>query len=102
MALAANTVISMKGGEVVVKDGRVLAAQPLPIAGLMSTENVARIKENADEINRSLAEAMGLPRNQTVMMTMSFLSLTVIPFLKMSTTGLVDVLNQKSVPLGAE
>lgn len=102
MALAANTVISMKGGEVVVKDGKVLAAQPLPIAGLMSTENVASIKDNADEINRSLAEAMGLPLNQTVMMTMSFLSLTVIPFLKMSTTGLVDVLNQKSVPLGAE
>lgn len=89
MALAANC-IRETGGNVVVADGEVMAEMPLPVAGLMT-------QLSGDEIakqNAQVCEAvynLGAPISVEPFMNMAFVSLPVIPSLKMSTSGLVDV-----------
>ncbi|MDY0163217.1 adenine deaminase [Desulfobotulus sp.] len=89
MEVAAKAVIAMKGGMVVVKGGKVAASLRLAIAGLMSTATM-------EEIERALAglirEARGLGCTLAdPFMTLGFLSLPVIPSLKLTDQGLVDV-----------
>ncbi len=98
MAFAANRIREAGGGNVVVKDGRVIAEMPLPIAGLMtnvSAEEAA--KQNAAV--RNAVYDLGVPKNIEPFMNMAFVSLPVIPHLKMTTLGLVDVDKQELVPL---
>ncbi|MGN0662802.1 MAG: adenine deaminase [Faecalibacterium sp.] len=90
MALAANTCCAMGGGLVVTDDGAVSAAMPLPIGGLMSTlpaNEAARLNKKV----RQAVHALGAPSNIEPFMNMAFVSLTVIPHLKLTTHGLVDV-----------
>lgn len=97
MALAANHICEV-GGNVVVADGEVIAQMPLPIAGLMSLcsgEEVAR--EN--ELVREAVHTLGVNDGIEPFMNMAFVSLTVIPSLKMSTQGLVDVNRMERVDL---
>jgi adenine deaminase len=75
----------------------VLALLPLPIAGLMSAEPVERVRERMDELlaaARDLGAAVHDP-----FMAMSFLTLEVIPALKITDLGLVDVEKFEPVPL---
>lgn len=98
MALAANHLIEIGGGYVAVKNGKVLADMPLPIAGLMSFESA----EKSAEINEKLRKTvytLGVPTDIAPLMTMSFVSLSVIPSIKMTTEGLVDVNSQKLLSL---
>ena len=98
LAAAANRIREMRGGCVFVVDGEVLAEMALPIAGLMTTVPAAEIAE----ANRCVREAVydyGVPRNLAPFMSMAFVSLTVIPSLKMTTQGLVDVNRQERVSL---
>ena len=98
MAFAANRVRELKGGSVAVKNGKVVAELPLPIAGLMSDKDA----RTAAELNGSLNEAvrrLGVPENISPYMNMAFVSLTVIPHIKMTTHGLVDVRTQRIIPL---
>ncbi|MCR4843076.1 MAG: adenine deaminase [Eubacterium sp.] len=90
IALAANVVRKHGGGNAVVADGEVLELMPLPIAGLMSDKDVyetARL--NADI--RKAAASLGGNEGVEPFMNMAFVSLAVIPHLKMTTKGLVDV-----------
>ena len=98
MAVAANRVRELKGGSVAVKNGQVLAELPLPIAGLMSdkdAQTVAWLNKNLDDTVRDL----GVPENISPFMNMAFVSLTVIPHIKMTTHGLADVHTQHILPL---
>ncbi|MCR5603711.1 MAG: adenine deaminase [Lachnospiraceae bacterium] len=98
MALAANEIRKHRGGNAVVSDGKVLGIMPLPIAGLMSDKDVyetARL--NADI--RKAALSLGANEGVEPFMNMAFVSLAVIPHLKMTTTGLVEVDEFKQVPL---
>ncbi|MBR4184029.1 MAG: adenine deaminase [Lachnospiraceae bacterium] len=98
MAVAANRVRELKGGSVAVKNGQVLAELPLPIAGLMSdkdAQTVAWLNKNLDDTVRDL----GVPENISPFMNMAFVSLTVIPHIKMTTHGLADVHTQRILPL---
>ncbi len=101
MAAAANRVLELKGGSVAVADGRVLAELPLPIAGLMSDKDahtVAWLNKSLDDTVRDL----GVPENISPFMNMAFVSLTVIPHIKMTTHGLADVHTQRIIPLFTE
>ncbi len=98
MALAANHLIEIGGGYVAVKDGKVLADMPLPIAGLMSFNSASESAEINEKI-RSTVYGLGVPTDIAPLMTMSFVSLSVIPSIKMTTQGLVDVNSQKLLPL---
>ena len=98
MALAANHLIEIGGGYVAVKDGRVLADMPLPIAGLMTFKSASESAEE-NETLRSTVYSLGVPTDIAPLMTMSFVSLSVIPSIKMTTKGLVDVNTQKLLSL---
>ncbi len=89
MMEAAIQVIRMKGGLAVVADGQVLEALPLPIAGLMSEQSIAEVKEKLDDLHR-VAVRLGC-RLEDALSTLSFLSLPVVPALKLTDRGLVDV-----------
>lgn len=89
MALAANTVIRMGGGIALVQDGSVRARIELPVAGLMSEESAHVMAEKNTSMRNALVE-MGVSPNATPIMTLAFISLSVIPHLKMTTKGLVN------------
>lgn len=90
MAFAANAVREMGGGMVCVADETILADVKLPIAGLMSNDSAKKIAED-NRILRLKAVELGINEGIEPFMNMAFVSLPVIPSLKMSTTGLVDV-----------
>ncbi len=98
MAAAANRVSAMGGGSIVVRDGETLAEMPLPIAGLM-TDAPAPVIAAQNERLRKTVHQLGVPQGLEPFMTMAFVSLSVIPHLKMTTQGLVDVDRQQCVPL---
>ena len=86
---AARAIAAMEGGMVAVADGQVLARVPLPIAGLMSDQSIERVREGMDklvEATRDLGTDLHAP-----FMALSFLALPVIPELKLTDRGLVDV-----------
>jgi len=79
----------MGGGMAVVNDGKVLAKVPLEVAGLMSRESLEGLTEKLDEANRA-ASSLGCTVPEPFM-SLSFLALPVIPELKLTDLGLVDV-----------
>lgn len=86
---AARAVAETQGGMVVVYDGEVLARVPLPIAGLMSDEPLERVRAQMDALNTA-AYDLGCDL-RAPFMALSFLALPVIPELKLTDRGLVDV-----------
>jgi len=86
---AARAIAAMQGGLVAVADGEVLARVPLPIAGLMSDQPLERVREQLDDlaaVARDLGSKLHAP-----FMAMAFIALPVIPELKLTDKGLVDV-----------
>ena len=100
MALAANRVRE-RGGLCVTDGGEVIAEMALPVAGLMSDVSGDEIAK-ANETVRLAAESLGRAEGVEPFMNMAFVSLPVIPSIKMTTQGLVDVDKQERVPLFAE
>lgn len=97
---ALNEVISMRGGLVVIKNGRVLERLPLPVAGLISPwplERVVRRHEKLLRAARQLGCSLADP-----FVVLSFLALPVIPELKVTDLGLVDVRGFRKVSLFKE
>jgi len=81
-----------------VADGiNVLARVPLPIAGLMSNKPIAEVRRGLDDVIRA-AQGLGSSLNNPFM-ALSFLALEVIPHIKLTDQGLVDVDKFKIVPL---
>ena len=89
MLVAVQRIATMQGGLVAVADGEVLAALPLPVAGIMSTESAATVSHRGALLNAA-ALSLGaiVPEPFAVL---SFLALPVIPSLKLTDIGLVDV-----------
>jgi len=86
---AAIQIVRMQGGIAVVKDGKVLESLPLPIAGLMSDQPIEHVSEKLTSL-KDAAHKLGTPLDEPFM-AMAFLSLPVIPKLKITDKGLVDV-----------
>ena len=96
MAFAVNRIAQNHGGIVVVKNGKVLAELPLEIAGLMSDKPLTVVNtllENAKEA----AYTLGVGKDIDPFMTLSFMSLPVIPTVRLTTRGVVDVLTQQYI-----
>jgi adenine deaminase len=87
----------LQGGQVAVADGKVKAALGLPVAGLVSDKPLAEVMRHIDELN-SAAGAMGC-RLVSPFMTLSFLSLSPIPELKLTDQGLIDAVNLRKTSL---
>ena len=94
MAAAAERVRQMQGGLVVVRDGKVLAEFPLPIAGLMSPLKCGEAAEKMSELKEA-ARSLGVSEDIDAFMTLAFVSLPVIPKLRLNGRGLIDVAAQK-------
>lgn len=89
MALAANRLTVIEGGFVVVAQGRVLAELPLPIAGLMSPEPFEVVRDRLMTL-REAAKTLGVTLEEPFLQ-LAFLALPVIPALKITDRGMVDV-----------
>jgi adenine deaminase len=99
MAACVRRLTEIGGGIVVAEAGRVVEELPLPVAGLMSERPLAEVHERMAAMERRLRE-MGV-RGEAPFMTLSFLALSVIPQLKITDRGLVDVGRFALVPLAA-
>lgn len=99
MAQAANRLAEIRGGQVVIKNGEVLAEVELPIAGLMSNERAEIVAEKADALLEAFRECGCTLNNAN--MQLSLLALVVIPDLRISDKGLVDVNAFEVVPIQA-
>ncbi len=89
MALAANRLSQIEGGFVVVKDGEVLAELPLPVAGLMSLNCFEDVRDSLTALRRA-AKSLGVTLEEPFLQ-LAFLALPVIPALKITDRGMVDV-----------
>ncbi|MEM3587518.1 MAG: adenine deaminase C-terminal domain-containing protein, partial [Candidatus Jordarchaeaceae archaeon] len=93
MAKAVREIFEMQGGMVAVREGKIIAKLPLNFAGLMSTEPIEKVIDKEKELKKAVKE-MGCEL-ESPFMALSFLSLPVIPELKITEKGLIDVTNQK-------
>ena len=96
IACAANRVIENEGGLAIALNGEIVADLPLQIAGLMSTLPLEEVDQRLEEMKAILRE-WGIPEEIDPFMTLSFVSLPVIPFLRLNTYGVIDVNQQKIV-----
>jgi adenine deaminase len=97
MRAAVNAVIEMKGGLVAVDGDKVLARLPLPVGGLMSEQPIETVRHEYDMMIAA-AQSLGSTMRDPLM-AMSFMALEVIPSLKLTDVGLVDVEQFKVVEL---
>ena len=100
MRAAVAAIVEMGGGQVAVAGGQVRAACPLPIAGLMSDQPLEKVRDQVAALTKA-AQALGSTLSDPFM-TLSFLALPVIPALKLTDMGLVDVSKFQVVPLFGE
>jgi adenine deaminase len=98
LAAAANRLREIGGGQVAVADGEVLAEVPCPIGGLLSDLPVEEVAASVGRMEEVAREGLGatLP---SPFMAMSFMALSVVPELKLTDRGLVDVNRFELVPL---
>ncbi len=97
MAQAANHLAEVGGGQVVIKDGQIIGKVHLPIAGLMSNKRAEVVAAEADSVLQGF-KACGCPLNNPNMQ-LSLLALVVIPALRISDRGLVDVTQFRFLPV---
>lgn len=98
MAIAANCVREMEGGWAVVLDGVIQGQLALPIGGLMSELDTHTLS-NQIEFMKEITRELGVVEGIDPFMTLGFISLPVIPELRLTTRGLMDVNNQTKVSL---
>ena len=102
MAYAVEKLREQNGGIVLVKDGAVLESMPMPIAGLMSDQTGEWVAEKLDCIHAVAHEHLGISGAVEPVMTLCFMSLPVIPELKLTDMGLFDVTQFSFLPVEAE
>lgn len=100
MYTAAVELVKMQGGKIVVKDGKVMAKLPLPIAGLISDKDFEYVVQHCEDLNRAVKE-LGCTLDDAFM-TMGFLSLPVIPELKITDKGLFSTKKWDFVDINPE
>ena len=100
MAAAIEAVARMHGGIALVRQGRILASLALPVGGLMSTETAEETARKQEAIFAA-ARAFDVSPDVDAVMSLSFMSLCVIPVLKVNTRGLFDVGKFAFVPVDA-
>ena len=93
MLKAIKELVKSQGGKVIVNNGEVVAKLELPIAGLMSEQSAQYVIQKAEELKQG-EKIVGCALDEPFM-TMAFLSLSVIPELKLTDKGLMDVMNGK-------
>jgi adenine deaminase len=96
-AAAANEIISIGGGIACADEGKLFGRLPLPLAGLMSLKSCEELAEESEEMKGRLRK-LGLSQ-ENPLLRIATLALPVIPELRMSDLGIVDVMKQEFIPL---
>ena len=96
MAFAANRIVENRGGIVVADHEQVTAEVVLEIAGIMSNAPLARVNTDL-EAAKDAAHALGVNHGIDPFMTLSFMALPVIPTLRITTRGVIDVNSQQYI-----
>lgn len=102
MEAAVNALVMQEGGIVLVKDGKVIESMPMPIAGLMSNESGEWVEEKLTAIHEVAASQLGICGEVEPIMTLCFMSLIVIPAVKLTDSGLFDVNEFSFIPVCVE
>ena len=102
MYAAVQALVAQEGGFVLVENGQVIASLPLPIAGLMSDLSGEEVASRLTQLHDAAHRRLGISDDIEPLMTLCFMSLIVIPELKISTCGLFDVTKFDFVPLEAD
>ncbi|MEG1858142.1 MAG: adenine deaminase [Pseudoflavonifractor sp.] len=102
MELAVNALVAQNGGIVLVRDGVVIEAMPMPIGGIMSDQTGEWVDKKLTAIHETAYEKLGISRAVEPVMTLCFMSLAVIPELKLTDKGLFDVTKFEFIPVEAE
>ena len=102
MAFAVESLKRQNGGIVLVKDGEIIESMPMPIAGLMSDQTGEWVAERLSAIHEKAHSTLGVDRTVEPVMTLCFMSLAVIPELKLTDMGLFDVTKFSFIPLEIE
>jgi adenine deaminase len=100
MAQAVQGIVEMQGGLIAVQEGKILASLPLSVGGLMSDQSIEEVRDGLNRLQQTVKAMGGLLEEP--FMALSFLALPVIPELKITDKGLVDVTQFKLVPLFGE
>lgn len=100
MILAVEAVVQMQGGFGIVRNGQIVGTLPLPVMGLISEEPCKQTNQTLHDLNRQ-ARDMGINPTMDPFSTLSFISLPVIPEIRITTNGLYDVTNQAFISLSA-
>ena len=101
MEFAVNSLIAQEGGMVLVKEGKVIESMPMPIAGLMSDQSGEWVDEKLTAIHAKAYEELGIAGDVEPVMTLCFMSLAVIPEVKLTDMGLFDVTTFSFIPVEA-
>jgi adenine deaminase len=101
MAFAVEQLIQQDGGIILVKDQKILESMPMPIAGLMSDQSGEWIKEKLTKIHQTAHDVLKVNDDVEPVMTLCFMSLAVIPELKLTDMGLFDVTKFEFIPIEA-
>jgi len=101
MAFAIEELINQGGGFVLVKDKQILESMPMPIGGLMSDKNGEWVDKKLISIHKIAHEILEVSGEVEPIMTLCFMSLAVIPELKITDMGLFDVTQFKFIPIEA-
>ncbi len=101
MTFAVEQLIAQNGGMILVKDAQVVNSMPMVVGGIMSDRTGEWVSEKLTEIHADAYEQLGISREVEPVMTLCFMSLAVIPELKLTDMGLFDVTKFAFIPLEA-
>jgi adenine deaminase len=99
MAVAVQRIISLNGGAVLIKDGTVIEEMPLPIGGIMSDRSGEWVDQKLKSLQQKAVDDLGVNKNLEPLMSLCFMSLPVIPELKITDMGLFDSASYSLIPL---
>ncbi|MDP0488718.1 MAG: adenine deaminase [Fusobacterium sp. JB020] len=101
MSFAVEKLIKQEGGIVLIKDKKIIESMPMPIAGIMSDKSGEWVDKKLKSIHKKAYEQLGVHHNVEPVMTLCFMSLPVIPEIKITDRGLFDVTQFKFINLEA-
>jgi len=102
MTYAVKQLIAQNGGIILVKRGVVKEAMPMPIGGIMSDQSGEYVERSLIRIHEAAGSELGISDSVEPVMTLCFMSLAVIPELKLTDMGLFDVTKFQFISLEAE
>jgi len=99
MEFAVKELVKQEGGIIAVKDGKVIGSMPMPIAGIMSDRDGRWVEKTLLDVHNIMYNELGVNQEVEPVMTLCFMSLAVIPELKLTDMGLFDVVKFDFIPV---